>query len=405
MAIKYDKVLGDLREQDSGGGGGGDMFTATYDPAGLANQVTVKTIHRTVAQINADMVALDIIEGQQYEISGIYGNPLNTFRTKGTSTESLELKGTGIYSNPSMVGDLEVEMGYIVSADYIYFIYDPKYDNEIIQTSGLDTISKMPLDQCDAGRDGSNPTSIVASTFKHNRLNNVAGSWIAYKTEIRNTRAEDCTINTSSVGNSTCFIWNVDIKVASVLTLIGRFGTFDYVIIGSYIIGSAYVIGSIGNGASVTLDAAVLWPCDIGPGKNVDTQLLPPGYVSSGHYNSNGSTLAISGGFYTPVNPDATGLIELTNCRWVGAIVITDVISSGGALNFINSLAYDHKLKLSLAYGIAGNLTVYDNTGNLRLTMATITLQDTYGDWIEFLGHPYDSSKLIETARGIYLNP
>lgn len=61
-----------ILNNNGGGDGGGNMSTSTYDPAGLASQVTVASIELTVDQAQAYDLSVSGVLGQQYIIySGV----------------------------------------------------------------------------------------------------------------------------------------------------------------------------------------------------------------------------------------------------------------------------------------------------------------------------------------------
>lgn len=255
------------------------------------------------------------------------------------------------------------------NADYIWYLYEAFNDNEVYQTDGTDTISKMPFDNYGTG---------AYRYFKGNRLRDVDGTWGATKTGMVFCKAENCTINTTLLsGSGDCILDNADIRYGAVIDLEINTGQFTFWGNGPWSIG-AYLTGYVGIGASVTVNRAAIGS-HIDDGLTLDTTSMTAGYSqTNGRLTAFDSTFGGVGSQFAGFNPDGSGIIDLGACSWVGVIGITDHSASGGTV--LQLLGSNGRNYLMYCDASAGSPVTFDNSGGfLFLGAATRAIPNGNG--------------------------
>lgn len=287
-------------------------------------------------------------------------------------------RGIILYSNLVMSSGLYMDCGYDVNgeyttfADYVYNLRDAGSNNDVWQTDGTDTISKMPFDVVRGGGFG--------KIFKNNRLINVAGTWTA-DTLVTNVKAEYCTINTAQTGGGgSCWIADADIRrsTISMTTDAGAYAFFS----GAGVTVGAFLTGYVGTDATVTVWKAALGR-HIGAGWTVDTTVFGPGYSqSSGYVDRDNSTFV--GGTLAASNPDGSNIVDITAAPWCAIWGFSD-LSASATVDTINGALSYFKYRFFNRTATGAPVTFNDASGNLKLSAASQTLQSGNGDFIEFL--------------------
>lgn len=308
----------------------------------------------TVAGAQAAAIATDFIPGQRILISDPYGSANNEFRTVARSTSELEERGHGTYQNAAMTGPMDMTMGYDLTADYINYLYESTNNNEVIQTTGADLISKIPFDVIRGGGFG--------SIFNNNRFVDVAGTWVANATIITYTKAENCSITTAQIGSGDCYIVDADIRKNATISMTSDSGAFTYIAFAGVTVGS-YLRGYVGYSATATIWKAAIGNY-IGDQQIIDTSSLAAGGYAktNGRLTADESTFRLTGTQKPALNPDGSAIIDMNGVAWAGEIVINDFSGSGGSILTIAN-ATDGMKYMFIVDSAAGAPGTFDNSG------------------------------------------
>lgn len=359
-----------------------------YVAAQIAASGAGTAITKTVAQATSDAAGSLLKPGAMYHISDAYqalgGTAIPVFIT-AISTTKLNAYGVAQYVNATMGGSIYMKCGYDLNQtytaynDYIFYLYEGFWDNEVYQTNGTDTLAKMPFDAYGTASGG-------YAYFRGNRLRDVIGTWAAAKTGMVYCRAENCTINTSNVGGDSvgaCFFDNADIRYGATVTLEANQGVFTLWANGPWSV-AAYSKGYIGVGATVTINRAAVGNY-IDDGQTLSTAGISPGYTQlNGMLTAFESTFGIDATFDATINPDASAVMHISNCPWAGVIGITDHSASSATVQEIQAGTPGRNYMIYVD-NAAGSACTFDNsTGMLMMTAATHVLPNGNGSTITF---------------------
>lgn len=346
----------------------------------------------TVAAAQAAAIALEFIPGQRIKITDPYSDSANEFRTIAKSTSELETRGHGIYQNSVMSAPREFEMGYTLSDDHIYYLYDQKFNNECRQV-GITMIDNIPFDAVDAGR--GTPGDLPSANIKHNYFENITFTLGDTQTQIQNSEIINSIVTTSDTtsGNYGCLIWNCNFNNGTISMIARNVGGIFLPGWGAVLIGSLCQDLEISAMANVTNDGAELHGKITGAGITLDTSSITsiaPGYIGYGILNFQGSTFGVTGYQVPAINPDGGGNSDFSACPWAGSARITDTTTSGGNFNqIINHSGV--KLRIYLENGIGTALTFLDGAGNIKTPNgAPVALTPGKGDWLDLQGKILD---------------
>lgn len=349
---------------------------------GILNPVTM-----TVAEAQAAAIALEFKPGQRIIISNPYGSANNEFRTHAKTTSELEGTGHGTFRNAAMSASIECIMGYDLTANFITLIHDTEKNNYCVQTSGA-SIDKYRLD---------------SANFFGNTLVDLVGIWSA-----TNVRMTNCIFRlgggTLNLTGEACLLNGIIADGPVTVSLTSD--TANYVAINLVGIDWGVWIDNttLGVNCSLSLYAASIIGCVIGESRTLATGDLSAGYVANSKtYNNHFSNFEMDGTFRPALNPDASGIISVTNCEWVGKIIITDLTANSNVITITGLLA-DHDYTIQTADAIGGDCTLHDvsdSGDNIYLEATMFVIRDSFGDSITVGAHPKNVAAFVRQVTTI----
>lgn len=364
----------------------------------IAALIPSGTVTMTQAEAAAAIIAGDLTAGTHLIITEINGKVGCEFRTTAKSSTEIEKWGTGTYINDLMATAMEVEMGYDIDSDLIFFIYEPINNNELKQSIGVDTFGKYPLDALDV------PSGL--HWFKNNVMSNVTGTWDCRYACFIGVTATDCAIDiTSGAGpNNDVLVEGATFYSGAIVWFETDVLAYTYAAVGGLLWG-AFFSGIAKRACTLTVSKAAI-NGTIGEAKILATDSMQAGYAGSGIYENGISTFEVSAAQEVVLNPEASGTVNMSVCPFVGKIYISDVTAAAGAFLDIIGMPSDHKVKFTLAAASAGgDWTAADSAPNFRLGDATRILKAGWSDWIELEVSQVVPGTIIETGYYGYTNP